>query len=274
MAKLTTENLQRVLDACVANPNWKKAMGVLRASESLAFVWRAQSIKAQKDGDTSSPFFIEWRGTWDYWHAHAGRARTENVILHEATIRDQSLNGVEEPVFGPDQKPVWKERAEYIGRSDQFIRDAEILAPDDDVAWYRLERDADGNPVQLTKRTQIPAPLRLAVLKQDKRYIEQIQHDVNVAGEITVAKPLQRLPGEVRPDVAKLRALASMTPDKRREQMGASGVPLDAHGHRTMSVSTLPPEPKPQPSYARQPQNLDTAGTGRGEPPPGGFKVR
>jgi hypothetical protein len=275
MAHLTTENLVKVLDALVTTPHWRKAMGVIRASEKLAFYWRAQSIKAAKDNDTSSIFFLEFRGTFDFWHAHAGRARTENIILHEATVRDQSLNGIEEPIFGPDQKPIWKEDPRFIGRDDAYVRATLGMADFEDVTpWHRLEHDASGNPIQLTKRTQIPAPLRLRVLEQDRRYVERKEHDVKIEGEIAVAKPLQRLPGEERPDVARLRALAALPPEKRREQMGASGVPLDAHGHRTMSVSTLPPEPKPQPSYARPPQNLDTAGTGRGEPPPGGFKVR
>ena len=151
-------------------------------------------------------------------------------------VRDQSLNGIEEPVFGPDQKPVWKERAEYIGRSDQFIRDAEILAPDDDPTWYRLERDADGNPVQLTKRTKSPPRCASPCLKQDKRYIEQIQHDVNVTGEITVAKPLQRLPGEVRPDVAKLRALAA---SPRRTSGASKWAPVACRLTRTATAQCL-----------------------------------
>ena len=73
MTKLTTENLIKVLDACVVTPHWRKAMATIRASEALAFSWRAKSIKALKDSDTSSEFFIEWRGVWDFWHCHAGR---------------------------------------------------------------------------------------------------------------------------------------------------------------------------------------------------------
>ncbi len=301
--KLTTENLVKVLDQLVTTPHWRKAMGVIRASEPLAFVWRSQSIKAAKDNDTSSIFFLEWRGVFDFWHAHAGRARMENVILHEAAIRDQSLNGIEEPIYGPDQKPIWKDDSRFIGRDDDYVREVLGMADFEDVTpWHRLEHDAQGNPVQLTKHTQIPAPLRLRVLEQDRRYIERKEHDVKIEGEITVAKPLQRLPGEARPDVAKLRALAALPPEKRREQIGASKHPLDANGHRTMPPTGLPsarddnlpviekpspyaayqpPEPKlnpsdaPRPSYARPEQRLDVGEqTGRGTPPPGGFPVK
>ena len=274
----TTDHIVKVLDALVATPHWRKAMWAIRASESLAFVWRSQSIKAAKDDDRSSIFFVEWRGTWDYFHCHAGRARTENIILHEAAVRDQSLNGIEEPVFGPDQRPIYKEDPRFIGRDDDYVREVLGMADFEDVTpWHRLEHNADGNPVQLTKRTQIPAPLRLRVLEQDRRYIERKEIDAHVTGEIVTAKPLQRLPGEARPDVAKLRALAALPPAERREQMGASPHPLNEHGHRTVSVSTLPPEPRPVPApppYARPTQSLDNAGVGRGEIPPGGFKVK
>jgi hypothetical protein len=298
MGKQTTENLVKVLDALVTTPHWRKAMAVIRASEALAFHWRSECIKAMRENDTSSIWWLEFRGTWDWWSNHAGRARTENVILHEAAVRDQSLNGIEEPVFGPDQKPVWKEKPEYIGKSDDYIRSAEGLGDWEEVD--RLERDAQGNPIQLTKHTQIPAPLRLAILRQDKRYIEQTSIDVHHSGEVITASPLQRLPGEARPDTARLRALAAMTPEERRKELGASKVPLDAHGRRTMPPTGLPsgrddnlpvitkptpapytppqaPEPQEpaRPSYARPTKRLDKGeeiGDGR-DVPSGGFKV-
>jgi hypothetical protein len=298
---LTAEHLVRVLDALVATPKWAKAMASIRASESLAFNWRAQSIHAAKDNDTSSVFYLEWRGAWDYWHCHAGRARTENIITYEATVRDQALNGIEHVVLGPDQRPIYRERPEYIGRSDDYVMLSEGCKPDE-VKFYRLEHDAKGHPIPLTKIEQIPAPLRLRVLEQDRRYVERKEIDSHVSGEITVAKPLARLPGEARPDVARLRQLASMSPDERREKLGASKVPLDANGRRTLQVGTLPsgrddnlpaltkpapspyvapyrapeaPEPTPRPSYARPPQRLDKGeeiGHGR-DIPPGGMKM-
>jgi hypothetical protein len=299
MAHLTTENLLKILDRLVDRPSWKTVMRSIGASESLAFNWRMQSIKAAKENDRSSPFFLEWRGSWDFWHAHCGRARTENIILYESVIRDQAINGVEEVVHGPDQRVLYKERPEYIGRDDDYIRIAEGLDAGASVAWYRLEHDADGKPIPLTKRTQLPAPVRLRVLEQDARYVHREQHDVAVTGEITVQKPLQRLPGENKPDVSRLRALAAMTPEERCKAIGASRHPLDARGHRTVVTSTLPsgrddnlpviekpspfaapyqpppaPEPTPRPSYARPNPSLDRGeGVGTGDPVPGGMKV-
>ena len=236
---LSTANLVRVLDQLVTTPRWRAAMGRIGASEQLAFVWRAASVKAMADKDTSSPFFfVEFRGTWDYWHAHAGRARTENIITYEAHIRDQALNGIEHVVLGPDQRPVYRDNPRYIGRPDDYVMLSTGCEPGE-VARYQLELDAKGNPVPLTKVEQIPAPLRLRVLEQDRRYIEQKQIDQQVR-MTTTAKPFERLPGEERPDVARLRQLASMTPEQRRAEIGASAVPLNANGHRTMPPTGLP----------------------------------
>jgi len=298
---LTTDHLVRILDALVASPKWAKAMATIRASEGLAFNWRAQSIHAAEDNDTSSVFFVEWRGVYDYWHCHAGRARTENIITYEATVRDQALNGIEHVVLGPDQKPVYRENPNYIGRDDDYVMLSEGCNPGE-VARYRLALDPiTKQPIPLTKIEQIPAPLRLRVLEQDRRYVERKEIDSHVTGEITVAKPLQRLPGEARPDVARLRQLAALPPDERRKQMGASKVPLDQHGHRTIATGLPPgrrdddlpaitkpqpspyvapyrapeaPQPQPRPSYARPTQRLDTGeGRGRGDIPEGGMKV-
>ena len=288
MAKLTTENLIKVLDACVVTPHWRKAMATIRASEALAFSWRAKSIKALKDSDTSSEFFIEWRGVWDFWHCHAGRARTENVQIIESAIRDRVLNGETQKIYGPDQRPIYLDDPRFVCRTDDYVREVLDMADFEDVTpWHRLLHDENGNAIQATKQVLPPAPVQLRVLEQDRRYVERKEVDAHVTGEITVAKPLQRLLSEPRPDVAKLRALAALPADKRREQIGASKVPLDAHGNRTIP-RVLPPghrdddlpkiEPLPlqptRPSYARPPQSLDNAGTGRGEVPSGGFRVR
>jgi len=295
MTVLSTENLTKILDRLVSRPSWAKVMASIGASERLAFVWRAQSVTAAKDDDRSSPFFLEWRGAFDYWHNHAGRARVENIITYEAQIRDECVNGRETPVLGPDQRPIYRERPEYIGKSDEWVMLSEGCS-EGDVKFYRLEHDAKGHPVPLTKVEFPPAPVRLRVLEQDRRYVESKNLDVNVTGEIVHAKPLARLPGEQRPDVARLRELAAMTAEERRAALGASGVAMDANGRRALPLLAAPtdaraddaghglrhpapgyvappkptPEPaaEPRPSYARPERSMDH--TGRGEPGEGG----
>ena len=291
----------------VERPTWAVAMKCIGASERTAYEWRAKSIAAQKENDRSSPFYIVWRDVFDFWHCHAGRARAENKISYEALVRDQAANGIEEKIYGPDQKPVWRERPEYIGRSDQFIRDAEILSPDDDPTYYRLERDEHGHPIQLTRRVQIPAPLRKAVLSASHPdYRETLDISVEHSGTVHVAKPLERLASEPRADVSELRRLAAMTPAQRREQLGASAFPKNPGTGLVVQANTgnargdnrsdhvreqqpiePPPNPRayqepklnppnpPRPSYAKPAKSLDTGERlGRGEPAPGGFKVR
>ena len=164
MHQRTTLNLQRLCDILVTRPSWRVAMAAIGLGETSAFKWRSQSIKAQKENDTSSQMFFEWRGTYDYFHCHAGRARMENIILYEAQIRDQALNGIETPVLGPDQRPIYAEDPDLIDVSDEAL-------------WNlcgrrnRYLRDAKGRPVPLTKIEQLPAPLRLRVLEQDRRYV-------------------------------------------------------------------------------------------------------
>jgi hypothetical protein len=270
MAHLTTANLQKVLDALVVTPHWRKAMATIRASEPLAFSWRAKSIKAQKDGDTSSEFFIEWRGTFDFWHCHAARARSENIILYEAAIRDQALNGIEEAVLGPDQRPLYRERPEYIGRDDDYVRQAEGLMDIEDVAWHRLEHDPKtGHPIPLTKHTQLAAPIKLRVLEQTPSYRETKVIDAQLQ-ITTTAKPFERLPGEERPAMEKLKRLAAMTAEERRAELGASPPPVMAH-RAPAGRPDHPPSTTQRPSYARPDQSLDRGESiGRGTAPDGG----
>lgn len=244
------------------------------ASERTAFVWRAASIKAREENDTSSPFFFEHRGVYDFFHCHAGRARLENIILHESTVRDQSLRGIESVVRGPTQEILYVQRPEFIGRSDAYVRQAEGMGDwEDDVAWHRLEHDANGNPIPQTKIEQLPAPLRLRVLEQDKRYIQRIETDVQVTGEITVQKPPARLPGEPAPrSMAELRRLAAMSVEQRRAELGASAVPAPKHGPVTATEAAPHQQLAVRPS-PRQSQSLDQSGTGRGSPPEGGMKT-
>ena len=298
-----------MLDILVERPTWAVAMKCIGGSERTAFNWRAESIAAQRENDRSSPFYLEWRGAWDYWHCHAGRSRAENKITYEALIRDQAANGIEEKIYGPDQKPIYREDPRFIGRDDDYVREVLGMADFEDVTpWHRLEHDADGNPIQLTRRVQLPAPLRKAVLAASHPdYREQLDVNVEHSGVVQVSKPLERLASEPRADVSELRRLAAMTPEQRRKELGASNYPKnpqtslviraqtgagpssdDRPDHireqqpvpppvnpRMYEAPALNPPNAPRPSYAKPTKSLDTGErTGRGVPPEGGFRVR
>ncbi|HXR25605.1 MAG TPA: hypothetical protein VN742_09615 [Candidatus Binataceae bacterium] len=286
MQILTTANLAKVLDTLVEQPVWDLAMRSVGGRERTAFEWRAKCIKAMKDNDLSSPFWMEWRGVFDWWTSHCGRARAEHRISTEAVFRAQAKDGIEEKVYGPNQTPVWKENLRYLHRSDDYIRFSEGLDPEDDVEWYRYEHDAEGNPVQLTRVVQIAAPLRKAILTASHPdYKETLDVSVEHSGTVHVARPLQRLASEPRAGADELRRLSLMTPEQRREAIGASPYPKDAHGLRTIPQLSPPTEPSdhprereeaapPRPAYAKPVRPLDTGERiGRGEPPPGGMKM-
>jgi hypothetical protein len=285
MQILTTANLAKVLDTLVEQPVWDLAMRSVGGRERTAFEWRAKCIKAMKENDLSSPFWMEWRGVFDWWTSHCGRARAEHRISTEAVFRAQAKDGIEEKVYGPDQKPVWKENLRYVGRSDEFVMLSEDCTADD-VAWHRLEHDPDGNPVQLTRVNQLPAPLRkIAVAASHPDFREQLDVNVEHSGTVHVAKPLERLASEPRAGAEELRRLAAMSPEERRAKIGASPYPKDQRGLRTIPQLAPPNEPSdhhrereaaapPKPAYAKPARPLDTGeGVGPGRVPDGGMKM-
>jgi hypothetical protein len=295
---LSEKNLLKILDMLVERPTWAVAMRSIGASERQAYEWRAKSIAAAKANDTSSPFYIQWRGAGDFWHNHAGRARSEQLISYEAQIRDQAQHGVEEVVLGPMQTPIYRENPRYLHRDDDFIRLSEGLDAGAPVTWFRYEHDASGHPIPLTKITQLPAPLRRAVLAQIPSYKENtLDVSVEHSGIVQISPAMERLASEPRPGLAELRALAALSPEARRAKLGAKPAPVNARGlviaadlgtprgdNRSDHIKEQqpiapPPNPRmyevpklnpPRPSYAKP---LDQSGRGRGEPPPGGMKM-
>jgi len=294
---LSTRALIRVLDALVVNGIWADAMKTVGGAERTALEWRARCLHDMKANDLSSVFWLEYREQFDWWVNHVGRVRQENKILGEATMRTQAFNGIEEKIFTPDGRPVWKEDEKYLHRSDDYIRQAEGLGDWEDVTWFRYAHTPDGKPVQATRVVQIPAQLRRSVLAASHPdYRESLDVNVEHSGTVQVVSPIAKLASEPRKDVAELRRILAMSPEERRALLGASKYPKNASGtvmnantgaprgndnmpdHELDRRAALPPPkpPTPQPSYAkRKPSNsLDRGeGIGRGEPPPGGMKV-
>jgi hypothetical protein len=230
---LSERNLLKILERLVHRPSWRVAMAAIGASERTAFDWVAKSVKAKDAKDTASPFFLEWRGIVAFWHEHCQRARLENIQMIESTVRDRVLHGIETPVLDSTQRPVYKQNPRYIGRDDTWVMiDADCAQSD--VAWHRLEHDADGNPIPLMRVEQLPAQIQLAVLKQDERYIEKL--DVHHSGEVIATHRLpERRADEPRADITALKQLALMAPEERRavlaEKFGkATAYPQDANG--------------------------------------------
>jgi hypothetical protein len=288
MTHLNLENLIKTCETASLNAPYRAIMASIGASEDLCGHWRTRSIAAEREGDKSSPFYFEWRvGQWSFWHRKIAQARVDYIEGYEAELRHEARFGRTEIVLGPDQQVVYRLDPQLLGVSDEDLKNL----------WGRDHRyllDEDGMPVPLTRQVFPPAPIRLRILEQDRRYLATQNVDVHHSGEVVhTAQPLQRRVGENRPDVEALRALAKIPPK--------NPFPRDAHGNRTIpqlgaprgddrsdhvreqqpvapplqkhSEPPLNPPDAPRPSYAKPTKSLDQAGTGRGEPPPGGFKM-
>jgi len=281
-SKITEHNLKKVIDILVEVPNYAVAGRAVGISERTLYEYRAQSIKAKNANDTSSPFFLEHRGDFGFWHDHVGRSRAEQLISAEGKIRDQATNGIEEKVYDSQNHPVWKERPEYIGRSDDYVLLSEGCAPDE-IEWHRLEHDENGHPVQLTKLVQAPAPIRKAILSASHSdYKDSV--DVNVAhsGTVLVSAPLQRLASQPREKMEDLRQLALLSPEARRAKLNGHAAPTIngvvtqvPRGKPDPVVPSLPAPPayaKPKPPQ-RSPSTDDHYGPGPDPYKGGGVKV-
>ena len=304
---LSTKNLVKIVDLLISDPTWSRVAKCVGASERVVMYWRNKCLKAKAAGDMSSIFWLEYRGQMGWWTDLVANSRRENLIIAEAKLRSQSQDGIEELVFDSTMHPVWKENPKYVGRSLDFIRNAEGLGdwePDEDVEWYRYLHDAEGNVQQLTRVVQVPVPLRKALLvASHSDYKESISVDVAHSGSVVhVQTPLQRLASEPRADIAELRRIAALSPEARRLEFNGSAFPKDARGlvvHADTGAGRVldersdhireqqpvapppnprayyeaplnPPQGAPRPSYAKPNKSLDQAGYGRGVPPPGG----
>ena len=298
MTHLTKENLIKTCEVASLNAPYRAIMESIGASENLAYHWRTLSVRAEKEGDKNSIFYFEWRaGQFGYWHHKIAQARIDFIQGYEAELRHECRFGRTEVVLGPDQQVVYRVDPELLRVSDEDLKNL----------WGRDDRyllDDDGLPVPLTRQVFPPAPIRLRILEQDRRYLATQQVDLNVQGSVVhTPAPLQRRADEPRPDIIpELRRLALMSPEERRAQTGASAYPKDARGLRTIpslgssrddnrsdhvKEQQIEPPPNPRmyeapgpnppsaarPSYAKPAKSLDQASRGRGEPPSGGYSV-
>ncbi|HUI12585.1 MAG TPA: hypothetical protein VL048_03840 [Xanthobacteraceae bacterium] len=266
MTHLTTDNLIRVTETLVTHPKWATAMASIGASEQLAFNWLARSRQAQRDDDTASPFFLEWRGVTDYWHVHCGRARKESLIVYEATVRHQAIHGVEVPVLNGEGQYVYKLNPQFIGWSDDDMR---LL--DFDPMRDRILRDKDDLPVIMTRTEQLPATTRNKVLELIPDYQPHSTMDVRVKSKSVVKVIGARRPPDLsNKSTDELMTMAKLTPPAPQGYGRRAPAPPAVSYARTVSPQSQSPTDNPRGVRAAP---LDSAGRGRGEAPAGGFRV-
>lgn len=273
--------LRKILDRLVSRPRWQAAMSAIGYSEQSAFIFLNRSRAAEKQNDTSSPYYLEWRETFDFFHVHCRRARAESVIVYEHLIRDQCMFGIESPII-EDGREVYRLNPEFLGVSDDAMRDA-LLDPVRDRWLWNVNAAGERTTPQVLMRTeQVPGALRARVLAGllPDTYGEHSTHDVRVQGGVMIvggdaprlpATPQRALPApsqEDRPDIAELkrqaRELALHGPKHRQTAPLAPGVvqriePNDRPDDVPLGKPTVPLEQNRRayqaPPYARHVDN-------------------
>lgn len=298
MTKLCTETLEKFVELCVSNADYRSVCRACGISENTVYNWRARSIADAKANDTSSPFWITFRNVPMYFHNAVGAAREEFLISYTGKLLAQANDGIKEQVLDSTQHPVYQEDPQFIGRSDEWVMSFTGCTADD-VDWERLKKDADGHPVPLYRVQQLPAPIRLRILEAAESRFRATQN-IDVTQTIEAVHVIKR-PGAdgPRPDIAALR---KMLEDRRASHPPGSkpSYPHDGNGRylppntgaprgddRPDDGAELPKPPNPRmyqepelkpptpqrPSYARPARSLDQSGRGQGVPPNGGFKI-
>lgn len=260
-----------------------------------------------KADDKSSPFYIEWREQWGYFHQHAGNARIEHKMSTEAVIRAEIRDGLEVKLYDGSGRPIWLIDPVAVAEWGEDKEGAETFGTYTDFPYLH---DAKGGRIQATRRELLPATTRNLLLQTIPDYQSHSTVDVKVTDVVHVAHSLRRpadqaaLPGEsdmVRDLKEKLRLslagkLGEKHPIGKVEILGRStgeivegrpvhdapdrvSMPSDetprtlAEHPRAYQVPKLMPPKGPPQDYGRPAEKLDQASRGRGVPPAGGFKV-
>jgi hypothetical protein len=278
MTVLTEENLKRTLESLIVRGSWATAALAISVNESTLYRWLQQSRRAQEDNDSESPFLIEWQDQLDYYHAHAMRARTQNIFAIESLVRDQLRNGLEVPLFDGQGRPQWRLNLDAIaqvaalGDCDPFSKEARETAELIGIKDFPYLLDEAGRRQQATRVEQVPASLKVKLLSGLLPRLYGDRVDVNVTGQVVqivepapYARPKTIEHVDERPDIAELREqarrLALEGPKHRqptkavtvygRERDMADDVPLEKpkleslRDHARAYEVERPPQPKP-----------------------------
>jgi hypothetical protein len=295
---LNTENLIVTCEALILTPQWRKVMACIGASEATAYQWRARSMADQKaDLKEQSPFWILFRERWRYWHEAILYARLEALTRYESIIREECMSGVLEKIYdGKDV--VWETDESLIAQYEGDAELARLMGVHD--PFFR--HDSSGARIAATRRILMPATLRAKVLEQISSYRQSATLDVNVRGHVVAEVGKAYLtrpqtpalpPPQEHPSITALRERAKLAPKNPRPdgQVQIFSAKESGPPERISNASedfaqpalvraepqAEPPQPKPPaPDYSRKPSSggIDKPGTGRGEPPPGGFKMQ
>lgn len=302
--------LRRVCDLIMSGRTWAQAMADVGGTESLAFKWLDQARAAERTNATDSIWYLEWpEGTPpSFWNRLAFKARGRRSLILESAAVAASIKSLEtEEIVIHDGKVCYAEEPAYINRDDDFVMLMEGCAPHE-VPYFRMKRDSEGRPVPLMRARTVSSALTNKLLEGllPEVFGQKLQIDSRNESVVRVVGPsferdahaVKQLPApqdtdsELVKDLkAKLAAGVTykfaQTKDGKRMRAD-TGLPpvVDPPDNPKISERTLNDHPRayrpeqpepPKPDYSRprpeQTRPADSAGYGRGNPLPGGFKV-
>ena len=266
------DKIPALLDAMVTTPEISTA--ARRVGLGVSTVMRYLVRSRMGDPELQE---IEWMGVTAPMHVHATqnvRALTAQAI--QASAMDRALNGCWVDVFYQGQRQFERvKKEEYADYSDA------------DIEAFAISDAYEMGPVRQWLKPSDALTLKM-LESWDKRYAPHQTIDVQYGGVLRIERPDEQTTKviEAKPifdDTSDTEqrggALALARPAKSSEEMDKWAEQGDfkprpvKFPNATLSASerALPAPSTPTPNYARP---LDSAGTGRGTVPTGGFKVR
>jgi hypothetical protein len=294
----TAKDYEKVLDTLAIKARWAAAMASVGLAETTGFKWLAESRKAMKADDKTSPFYLEWREQWGYFHQHASNARVEHKMSSEAVIRAEIRDGLEVKLYDGSGRPIWlvDAKAAALNFTDPDL--AELAGYPD----YPYLHDENGARIQATKRELLPATTRNMLLQTIPDYQQHSSVDVKITDVVHVAHSYLKRPAETplpaendgdselvrdmkrhllagpknpKPDspVQIFGRMTGDTPDRVSKPSDETPPKTLAEHPRAYTVPKATPPKGPITDYGRPAASLDSGGRGRGVPPSGGFRV-
>lgn len=306
------EILRTACDLIMSGRTWAQVMAAFGLTESAAFKWMDQSRAAERANDTGSVFYLDWpTGTPPaFWNRQAFKARGRRSFVLESAAVHAAIKSLEvEEVVIVDGRICYQENPELVGMTDDAAA-IYIGCEPEQVPWHRIARDANGKPIPLMRSRTVSSALVNKLLEGllPEVFGQKVQVDARTEQVVKVigpsferdanAKPKQ-LPAPLETDSELVRDLKaklaagvkySFPQTRDGKRIPVAGLPpvIDPPDNPQLNHEppTLRDHPRayqveqpeqPKPDYSRPrrepPRAADSAGYGRGNPLPGGFKV-
>jgi hypothetical protein len=268
------DDLQRqICDDVALFGSMRHASQAVAISESSLYRFIATSREHKKAGSINSPHYFEWRGSSGFLIDQIRRAKNECVTALTFSVMQEARHGVTEELRDPSsQRRIPKLDPQWIGVSDEAMRDALCDPVRDRWLWQHNENGERTEPQWETRTVHMPASLRAKILAglAPSVFGESSQVDVTHRGTIvSVMQPAPYIPraqreqqqtieGECKDVTRELLLQKAQEHLASPDRITSPSAPVVVHGRNTgdppdrvTSVNSTAPRPQPA-SYIRR----------------------